>query len=57
MILEDITEAPTPENHVVTEVEFSPRPVSMFHWSGEVRDMPGPILDFYESNLGRLKPK
>ena len=57
MILEDITEAPTPENHVVTEVEFSPGPVSMFPWSGEVRDMPGPILDFYESNLGRLKPK
>lgn len=57
MILEDITEAPTPENHVVTEVEFSPGPVSMFPWSGEVRDMPGPILDFYERNLGRLKPK
>ena len=57
MILEDITKAPTSENHVMTEVEFSPGPVSMFPWIGEVRDMPGPILDFYESNLDRLKPK
>lgn len=55
MILEDITDAPTSENHVVTEVEFSPGPVSMFPWSGKARDMAGPILDFYERIIDRLK--
>lgn len=54
MIVEDITSQPNGNNHVVTEVEFSPGPVSMFPWKGEVRDMCGPVLDFYERNIDRL---
>ncbi|GAB2480950.1 hypothetical protein GCM10008929_03110 [Alkalibacterium psychrotolerans] len=54
MIVEDITGKPNENNHVVTEVEFSPGPVSMFPWKGEVRDMCGPVLDFYERNIDRL---
>lgn len=51
IIAEDITTAPTPSNYVVTEVEFSPGPLSMFHWQGEQRDMANPILDFYLKHL------
>ncbi|MCC5895601.1 MAG: hypothetical protein JJU16_09095 [Alkalibacterium sp.] len=51
VIAEDITVAPTEENHVVTEVEFSPGPLSMFPWEGPPRDMAGPILDFYVNTL------
>lgn len=51
MIAEDITVEPTEDNHVVTEVEFSPGPLSMFPWEGPPRDMAGPILDFYEKTL------
>lgn len=54
MILDDITEEPNGQNHVVTEVEFSPGPVSMFPWKGEVRSMTSPVLDFYERNIDRL---
>ena len=54
IIAEDITRAPDPDNYVVTEVEFSPGPLSMFHWEGENRDMAKPILDFYLRNLDRL---
>ncbi|PRY82471.1 hypothetical protein [Alkalibacterium olivapovliticus] len=51
VIAEDITVEPTEDNHVVTEVEFSPGPLSMFPWEGPPRDMAGPILDFYEKTL------
>ncbi|EXJ23761.1 Cyanophycin synthase [Alkalibacterium sp. AK22] len=54
MIAEDITAEPTSENHVVTEVEFSPGPVSMFPWEGEPIDMAGPVLAFYERNVDRI---
>lgn len=54
MIAEDITADPTSDNHVVTEVEFSPGPVSMFPWEGEPIDMAGPVLEFYERNLNRI---
>lgn len=53
VIAEDITLAPTEDNHVVTEVEFSPGPLSMFPWEGPPRDMAGPILDFYETRIQR----
>lgn len=55
VIAKDITEKPTSDNYVVTEVEFSPGAISMFPWKGEPRDMANPILDFYEKNLSRLK--
>lgn len=55
VIAEDITIAPTEENHVVTEVEFSPGPLSMFPWEGPERDMAGPILEFYENYLNTDK--
>lgn len=51
VIAEDITVEPTEKNHVVTEVEFSPGPLSMFPWEGPPRDMAGPILDFYEKQF------
>lgn len=49
VIAEDITQKPTSTNYVVTEVEFSPGPISMYPWKGQPRDMASPILDFYES--------
>lgn len=54
MIVEDIKAEPNRDNHVVTEVEFSPGPVSMFPWKGKVRNMCSPVLDFYERNIDRL---
>ncbi|WP_161879318.1 ATP-binding protein [Alkalibacterium sp. MB6] len=54
VIAKDITQKPTKDNYVITEVEFSPGPVSMFPWKGQPRDMAGPILDFYEKHLNRL---
>lgn len=49
IIAKDITEAPTKDNYVVTEVEFSPGPISMYPWEGEAREMAAPILDYYET--------
>lgn len=51
IIAKDITEQPDTSNYVLTEVEFSPGPVSMFPWIGEPIDMAGPVIDFYENNL------
>ncbi|SFC57107.1 D-alanine-D-alanine ligase [Alkalibacterium subtropicum] len=54
IITNDITKEPAKDEYVVTEVEFSPGPMSMSHWEGKQRDMPNPILDFYLKNLDRL---
>lgn len=54
IITNDITIAPKTGDYVVTEVEFSPGPMSMFHWKGEQRDMANPVLDFYLKNLDKL---
>lgn len=54
IIAEDITKKPTHENYIVTEVEFSPGPLSMFPWEGIPRDMAGPILDFYSKYLDAM---
>lgn len=54
VIAQDITKQPSSDNYVVTEVEFSPGPLSMFHWQGEQRDMPNPILDFYLKHLDKI---
>jgi len=48
------TADPKAGDYVVTEVEFSPGPMSMFHWKGEQRDMANPVLDFYLKNLDKL---
>jgi D-alanine-D-alanine ligase-like ATP-grasp enzyme len=47
IITKDILQDPTDDNYVVTEVEFSPAPLSMFPLYGEPRDMAGSILDYY----------
>lgn len=54
IIAKDITQAPTEDNYVLTEIEFSPGPVSMFPWIGEPIDMAGPILDLYVKELDCL---
>ncbi|GEK89441.1 D-alanine-D-alanine ligase [Alkalibacterium putridalgicola] len=54
IITNDITLDPKAGDYVVTEVEFSPGPMSMFHWKGEQRDMANPVLDFYLKNLDKL---
>jgi len=47
VIAPDVSVAPTPDNHVVGEVEFSPGPVSQFPVEGPARDMSGAVLAFY----------
>ncbi|GEK92087.1 ATP-binding protein [Alkalibacterium kapii] len=54
IITNDITKEPNADDYVITEVEFSPGPMSMFHWEGKQRDMANPILDFYLENLDKL---
>ncbi|MCC5895602.1 MAG: hypothetical protein JJU16_09100 [Alkalibacterium sp.] len=55
IIANDITQGPDSDNYVVTEVEFSPGPISMYPWKGEPRDMAGPVLDFYEQYVSAGK--
>lgn len=47
VITPDIAAPPTPENHVVSEVEYSPAPITHFPSQGPFRDMTGALLDFY----------
>ena len=47
IIATTITEPPTSANHVVTEVETSPGPMTDFPVVGAPRDMAGSILDYY----------
>lgn len=47
VIAPDVSVAPTPDNHVVGEVEFSPGPVSQFPVEGPRRDMAGAVLSYY----------
>ena len=47
VITPDITVAPTAENHVVSEVEYSPAPITHFPSEGPFRDMTGELLDYY----------
>lgn len=60
LIAEDISTEATASNVIVSEVEYSPAPLSYFPWYGEPRDMGGPILDSYlganqSSILSRLR--
>lgn len=54
VIANSIEIKPDEKNYVVTEVEFSPGPISMFPWEGKPRDMANPILDFYIKHLDKL---
>lgn len=47
IIASTVRDAPTRENHVVTEVETSPGPLTDFPVEGEPRDMAGAILEYY----------
>ncbi|MGO1549492.1 MAG: hypothetical protein ACTHWO_06715 [Nesterenkonia sp.] len=53
IIAPSITDAPTPQNHAIGEVEYSPAPLSHFPAEGAARDMTGELLDFY---LERFRP-
>lgn len=47
IITRDPTLEATEDNHVITEVEYSPAPISHFPFEGKPRDMASSILDFY----------
>lgn len=47
LIVQSIHEEATASNVIVSEVEFSPAPLTYFPWYGESRDMAGPILESY----------
>ncbi|MDZ5077006.1 hypothetical protein [Nesterenkonia sp. HG001] len=47
LIATSITEAPTPENHLVTEVETAPMPMTEFPVEGKPRDMAGAVLEHF----------
>jgi cyanophycin synthetase len=48
LITPDITAPPTPTNHIVSEIEYSPCPtVAHFPLIGTERDMAGAVLQFY----------
>lgn len=53
VITPDITQRPTAHNHVVSEVEYSPAPITHFPSQGPFRDMTGELLDYY---LDRYRP-
>lgn len=46
-ITKDITKKPTKNNHIVSEVEYSPAPLAHFPLVGKRRDMAGAIIDYY----------
>lgn len=47
IIAPSITVEPTPDNHVVSEVEYSPAPITHFPAEGRAHDMAGALLDYY----------
>lgn len=52
VIAPDIAQAPTSENHVIGEVEYSPAPLADFPAEGEAHDMAGALLEHYLSQTG-----
>lgn len=55
IIARSVTDPASPENHVVSEVEYSPAPITNFPVEGASRDMAGAILDFYLQRYGRRR--
>jgi len=53
LIAENIRTEASPSNVIVSEVEYSPAPMSYFPWHGQPRDMGGPILDSYLESSSR----
>lgn len=51
VLARDIRSAASDDNHIISEVEFSPAALSHFPLVGVPRNMAGAVLDFY---LGRL---
>ena len=47
LLARDITAPATPENHVVSEVEYAPGPGPLFPVEGTPRDVGGAVLEFY----------
>lgn len=47
IIASSINQTAAPETYVVSEVEFSPAPITNFPVQGTPRDMAGAVLDFY----------
>ena len=47
IIAPSVAVAPTSGNHVVSEVEYSPAPITHFPSAGPFRDMTGELLDYY----------
>lgn len=47
IITPDISEEPNSENHVISEIEYSPAPITHFPAHGATRDMAGELLDYY----------
>lgn len=50
VLAKDISQKPTADNYIVTELEFSPGPGIMFPIKGQPMDMAGAILDYYIKN-------
>ncbi len=47
IIAPSVRAAPTPHNHIISEVEYSPAPITHFPWYGQSRDMAGTVLEYY----------
>lgn len=47
IIAPSITVEPSPDNHVIGEVEYSPAPITHFPAEGPTHDMAGALLDYY----------
>lgn len=47
LITEDVTKKPEKDNYVITEIEFSPAPISHYPWEGTPRNMGLAIIDYY----------
>ena len=47
IITPSISEKPSEANHVISEVEYSPAPITHFPSYGTFRDMAGELMDFY----------
>lgn len=52
-IAKDITQKPTKDNYILSEVEYSPAPLSQFPYDGIAYDLSGAIIDYYMEKTGR----
>lgn len=52
-IAKDITQKPTKDNYILSEVEYSPAPLSQFPYDGIAYDLSGAIIDYYMERTGK----